>query len=147
MTALARKTYGSPAGFESDFAGHAAELPGASLDWLNEKRRAAMTAFTVTGIPNRRVEAWKYTDLANLLEPDLKPAAEPETIPAPNPLFAREPNRLIFSGGFLKQVSAEDSIEIVDLAHLGAEAPVWVRENLGKLAVDRISRLAPLLSR
>jgi Fe-S cluster assembly protein SufD len=134
MTALARRVYGSAGAFEEDFADHAAELPGAGLDWLNEKRRAAMTAFAVTGIPNRRVEAWKYTDLANLLDPELQPVTEPESVPAPNPLFAREPNRLIFSGGFLKQVSAEDSIEIVDLAHLGAESPAWVRENLGILA-------------
>jgi Fe-S cluster assembly protein SufD len=93
-----------------------------------------MTAFAVTGIPNRRVEAWKYTDLANLLDPELQPVSEPESVPAPNPLFAREPNRLIFSDGFLKQVRAQDSIEVVDLAHLGTEAPGWVRENLGKLA-------------
>lgn len=156
MTALARRVYGSTAGFDEDFANHAAELPGASLDWLAARRRAAMTAFAVTGIPNRRVEAWKYTDLANLLEPDLQPVREPETVPAANPLFAREPNRLIFSGGFLKQVLAEDSIEVVDLAHFPplrsnrgagevdrakretegacAETPAWVRENLGNLA-------------
>lgn len=155
MTALARRVYGSTAGFDDDFANHAAELPGASLDWLNARRRAAMTAFAVTGIPDRRVEAWKYTDLAHLLEPDLQPVGEPEAVPAANLLFAREPNRLIFSGGFLKQVSAEDSIEIFDLAHFPplrgdsgagevdrakreteacAETPAWVRENLGNLA-------------
>jgi len=134
MTALARSVYGSSAGFEEDFADHATELPGAALDWLVEKRRAAMTAFAVTAIPNRRVEAWKYFDLANLLEQDLHAVGESRSVPEANPLFAQEPNRLIFSGGFLKQVAAEDGIEIVDLTHLGAEAPAWVRENLGKLA-------------
>ncbi len=36
-------------------------LPGG--DWLRQLRRAAIGAFAAEGLPHRRVEEWKYTDL------------------------------------------------------------------------------------
>lgn len=43
-----------------------ATLPGASLPWLAALRDRAAVAFAAQGFPTRRVEAWKYTDLAPL---------------------------------------------------------------------------------
>jgi Fe-S cluster assembly protein SufD len=40
-------------------------LPGG--DWLRQLRRAAIGAFTAEGLPHRRVEEWKYTDLRTLM--------------------------------------------------------------------------------
>jgi Fe-S cluster assembly protein SufD len=52
------------AGFLHRFEGLRARLPGARLPWLAALREAAAEAFRAQGFPTRRVEAWKYTDLA-----------------------------------------------------------------------------------
>ncbi len=43
-----------------------AGLPGARLDWLSEARRAAVETFARGGLPDARVEGWKYTSLRAL---------------------------------------------------------------------------------
>jgi Fe-S cluster assembly protein SufD len=47
-----------------------AGLPGAPLDWLQTVRREALARFKDQSLPNRRVEAWKYTDLGALAKTD-----------------------------------------------------------------------------
>jgi len=42
-------------------------LPGAQ-GWLALARKNAVTAFAAAGLPHRRVEEWKYTDLRQLLD-------------------------------------------------------------------------------
>lgn len=44
-----------------------AALPGAG-GWLARRREAAMNAFREAGLPHRRLEDWKYTDLRQTLE-------------------------------------------------------------------------------
>ncbi|MDO8422760.1 MAG: Fe-S cluster assembly protein SufD [Parvibaculum sp.] len=43
-------------------------LAAAGPDWLRAARDAAMDAFAQAGLPHRRMEDWRYTDLARLLE-------------------------------------------------------------------------------
>jgi len=134
MTAMARGLSAPGDVFQDDFARHAPELPGAALDWLSARRQAAMDAFAVTGIPGRRSEAWKWTDLANVLDSgSLAPAGFRKLAPQDS-IFPKQANELAFSGGFLTQASVQAGIEVVDLAKLDAEAPGWVRDNLGTLA-------------
>src|SRR5579872_2018186 len=136
MTALARNVGGHTDAVRDDFARSGSELPGAALEWLGDRRRAAITAFAATGVPNRRVEAWKYTDLANLLEPDLLPITgrqEDNGTPTGEPVLG-ETNRLQLSGGFISRFTVDDSIDVIDLSALRGEVPGWVRENLGTLA-------------
>lgn len=47
-------------------------LPG-----LKAEREAALAAFAATGLPHRRVEAWKYTDLRGALREAAEPAVKP----------------------------------------------------------------------
>lgn len=47
------------------FAAVERQLPGG--DWLRQLRRAAAGAFTAEGLPHRRVEEWKFTDLRALM--------------------------------------------------------------------------------
>lgn len=56
-----------------DFSGEPAALA--------ERRRAAFAAFGATGLPNRRVEAYRYTDLKAAL-PDLAAAPAAAAVPA-----------------------------------------------------------------
>ena len=39
-------------------------LPGAGNPWVADLRAKAIDAYAALGLPHRRVEAWKYTDLA-----------------------------------------------------------------------------------
>ncbi len=61
MTSLA---HSGAAGFLARFAGLSSRLPGARLPWVATMRAAAAEAFERQGFPSRRVEQWKYTDLA-----------------------------------------------------------------------------------
>jgi Fe-S cluster assembly protein SufD len=44
-------------------AGREAALPGASLPWLAALRREALAALLARGIPGRRDEEWRWTDV------------------------------------------------------------------------------------
>ena len=48
------------------FEGIRSSLTGADQAWLDDVREAAMSRFTITGIPGPKVEEWKYTNLGFL---------------------------------------------------------------------------------
>lgn len=83
----------------------AASLPGAS--WVPAMRKAAMGAFVGAGLPHRRIEAWKYTDLRAQLKEAYAPATgkgatldEKALAAALGPNLAKLPcNRLVFVDG------------------------------------------------
>ncbi|KAF0124938.1 MAG: FeS assembly protein SufD, partial [Methylocystaceae bacterium] len=72
---------------------------------LAKLRTAAFDAFSKTGLPNRRDEAWKYTDLRALLR-DVKPLAAPPEDSAKQSarsaavLDSVAVRRLVFVGGY-----------------------------------------------
>ena len=139
MTALAVKQALEPDLFREDFAAHAVELPGAGLSWLDKRRADAMKAYNATGVPTRRVEAWKYTDLAASLSETLVSAARFRDTPKEGGPFADIPGvRLAFVNGFFHAAEGlEAGVEVVDLSTIGAGTPGWVRDHLGQLACDR----------
>ncbi|MGK7869984.1 Fe-S cluster assembly protein SufD [Falsiroseomonas sp. E2-1-a20] len=61
MTAV---TSTGPAAFLGRHEGLRGRMPGASLPWVEALRGRSAEAFRAQGFPTRRVEAWKYTDLA-----------------------------------------------------------------------------------
>jgi len=134
MTALARRLDTKTDAFQVDFARNSAQLPGAGLTWLDMKRRAAMDAFAKTGVPTRRLESWKYTDLANAIESELTPAPSFRGEIREQTPFQHSGPELLLAGGFLHRTVRDDGIEIFDLARLGAETPDWVTANFGKMA-------------
>ena len=71
---LAKTETGRP--MESVFSASRDRLPGTAK--VGEVRRQAFEAYEQAGLPNRRIEEWKYTDLRVLLR-DVKPlAARPD---------------------------------------------------------------------
>ena len=54
------------------YASVSSKLPGARLASTRAWREAALDAFTMLGVPHRRVEEWKYTDLRALM-PEVHP--------------------------------------------------------------------------
>jgi Fe-S cluster assembly protein SufD len=71
--AVAKNETGRP--LSDSFAIARDRLPGAA-----EARRSAFGAYERTGLPNRRIEDWKYTDLRALMREVLPLAAAPDAI-------------------------------------------------------------------
>ncbi|MGA9796563.1 MAG: SufD family Fe-S cluster assembly protein [Rhizomicrobium sp.] len=78
---------------------------------LDARRAKARESFRLSGVPNRRVEDWKYTDLHN----------------------AVGANDVEHAGPAKWSVDASNGVELFDLA--SADAPDWVKQRLGSLGV------------
>ncbi len=136
MSALALKTH-PPGMFELDFARHAASLPGAGLAWLDARRRVAIAAFGKTGLPTRRVEAWKYTDLANALEGDLEPVSHfGGAVDIANVFGSKPVDEVVLAHGLVRHIEVSGGLEVADLGLLDEKSPAWIRDNLGMLAAS-----------
>src|SRR5260370_14527580 len=97
-------------------------LPGGSD--IAAARAAAFNHFVLAGLPNSRVEAWKYTDLRRLMR-DAKPLAAPPDAMAKE--VARDAGDLLAGQGFRRLVIVDGTFveELSDLA--GLEPGLMVR--------------------
>ncbi len=104
----------------------APRLPGG--DAVAEARREAMGRFAALGLPSRRVEEWKYTDLRNALKEPLTVAVDDETrltvadlIVALGPLAHLDAARVVFvNGRHRKDLSNLDGAAGIEVTSLGA---------------------------
>src|SRR5579871_4933464 len=87
-------------------------LPVADVPWLDARRADALAIFRRMGVPHRRIENWKYTDLKTALE-------------AANDFYG--------SAIEWRIASVPAGVELYDLSDL-ANAPDWVKAHLGKAA-------------
>lgn len=119
-------------------------LPGGRS--VRERRRRAIGTFEALGLPHRRIEEWKYTDLRGLIKANFAPAvdeavavAAAEIEAALGPLAALKAHRVVFVNGAwnagLSQFSA-DGLEIKALGETLSEAPDKVGENLLRIPRD-----------
>ena len=111
--------------------GAGASLPGGG--WAEARRDAALAEFLSRGVPHRRVEDWKYSDLRAALSAETEVAGTD----AGNPFAAIPGTRLDLVDGRLTTAIADmpKTVEAFDLADL-ANAPDWVRAHLGKTGKD-----------
>jgi Fe-S cluster assembly protein SufD len=115
-----------------------AKLPGAA-----PLREAAFQRFAATGLPHRRVEEWKYTDLRALMR-DAKPLASPPDAAArarakdAGALLADvECRRLVFvDGAFASELSdlagLEPGLTVQTMSDALAKGDAFVAARLGK---------------
>src|SRR5437868_654493 len=75
MDAVA-KTAGAGSALAERFAPTLPRLPGSKA--IAATRSRALDAFARDGLPHRRIEDWKYTDLRALMREVLPPAAAPD---------------------------------------------------------------------
>ena len=118
-------------------------LPGGGA--IAAQRDAAFGVFAREGLPHRRVEEWKYTDLRALMR-DAKPLASPPDAAAKALVKAAgallgdvETRRLVFvDGAFVAELSdvakLEPGLEIGSLADALAAGDPALAAHLGKLA-------------
>lgn len=127
MSVVAYSRVSIPAAFAPEYA---AEGPV----WLKARRAAAMKAFERTGIPNRRVEAWKYTDLQQAMEEGLVPASPyAGRVEGYEPFAKRAASHIVFANGFAQGTETGEGIEIVNVT-ASEFAPEWVRKEFGTQA-------------
>lgn len=109
----------------------AAQLPGGAA--VAEARRAAIGRFGALGLPGRRIEEWKYTDLRSQLREPLAVAVDDETKPTVGDLmvalgaFAHlDAARIVLVNGQhradLSNLEGMDGIEVASLASALASA-------------------------
>ena len=111
-------------------------LPGTG--WVKTLRTNAIDAFAAEGLPHRRVEEWKYTDLRERLRDVPAPgAASSRSVSvadldrALGPLAALDAERIVLVDGVyradLSKVTAEATvIELMSLAAMLQKAPGWL---------------------
>ena len=122
----------------AEWAAARAKLPGAA-----PLREAAFQRFAATGLPHRRVEEWKYTDLRALMR-DAKPLASPPDAAAKarakdaGALLADvECRRLVFvDGAFTPELSdlagLEPGLTVQTTSDALAKGDAFVAARLGK---------------
>ena len=86
------------AAFLGRFEGLREHLPGGRTDWVAALRGEAAERFRAQGLPGRRVEAWRYTDLAPVAALGFTEAL---TLAEENPALPaqRAPHRAVFVDG------------------------------------------------
>jgi Fe-S cluster assembly protein SufD len=83
----------------------APRLPGADLAWLDALRSQGIEAYRANGLPNRKVEAWRYTSVNALEKQSFAPPAEPATLdalPEGAALAVEGACRIVFVNGRLR---------------------------------------------
>jgi Fe-S cluster assembly protein SufD len=133
------------------FAASQAALPGGRE--VAAQRAAAFDRFETTGLPHRRMEAWKYTDLRNLMR-DARPLAAPPDAAAKarardagKVLAGVECRRLVVvDGAFVAELSdlagLEAGLTIGSMAAALAAGDAAVLEHLGKVVATDDPALA-----
>jgi Fe-S cluster assembly protein SufD len=98
--------------------------------WFEARHGRAVRNFHAGGIPHRRVEEWKYSDLRNALEAPHSAAVIEGAVSA-DPFPAIPGARLVLRDGRLLMEPAVSGIELCDLGALDEDAPDWVKRHLG----------------
>ena len=119
------------------FEAVAARLPGTG--WVKELRKKAIGAFETLGLPHRRIEEWKYTDLRERLREAFPPAvvatgavSAGELEAALGHLVVLHADRLVFvDGTFRADLSGtdglHDGVEFKSMGETLAAAPAWLQ--------------------
>jgi len=127
---------------DGTFAAARGRLPGTGP--VTETRQRAFDAFVVGGLPNRRIEEWKYTDLRRLLG-DVAPLAA-----APDQAALAEARKAVaaLKDGDTQKLVLVDGVFAADLSDLAAGSGVTVH-TLGAVLADEANavRADLLLSR
>lgn len=146
MSATAPPRTAAERALSEAFARTGADLPGSG--WVTRIRQDAISWFEANGLPSRRVEEFKYTDLRERLKeafaPALvtsAPAASSAAIDAAlGPLAEIECARVVLvDGSYAPELSDAgklgDVAELMPLAPLLQKAPAWLE---GKFTADRL---------
>lgn len=119
----------------AQFAAAKAELPGALP--VRKLREDAFAGFEVRGLPHRRLETWRYTDLRSLLR-EARPLAESATVSAAvrarvAALPAGGVRLVLVDGVFVPELSTLEGLPDGLAVHSLADALVSGRDDLARI--------------
>jgi FeS assembly protein SufD len=129
------------------FAAAEQALPGAGNPWVADLRAKAIDAYAALGLPHRRVEAWKYTDLRSRLT-EAHPLARATGIPLSEAELAEALGaeiaelaayRLVILEGELRADLSDiaglkaKGVEVASLTEALQKPPRWLKGLLGKV--------------
>ena len=122
-------------------------LPGADVAWTKAMREGAWKTYASAGLPHRRVEEWKYTDLRALLKdayppaPSLGEALTAENIDAAlgEHVAGLDCHRIVVvNGHFREELSDLDGlggqVEVNSLSEALSDPSDWLQKTLGQIA-------------
>jgi Fe-S cluster assembly protein SufD len=128
--------------YAASFGDAKAGLPGGDRKWLTDLRDTAADMLVADGLPSRRVEAWKYTNLATLSQTKLRPASQDDgglTIPADAIPAIDGTHRLVFVNGryrsdLSESAAAPEGMELMPFAAAIDAGADWLEDEIGRLA-------------
>ncbi|MCR0980557.1 Fe-S cluster assembly protein SufD [Roseomonas populi] len=109
---------GNAAAFLHRYAGLAERLPGASVPAVRTLRDAAAETLMAAGLPSRRVEAWRYTDLSPMLRAEFREALTPVDGDVELPTARAERRAVFVDGRFRADLSSLDGLVAGSLAEV-----------------------------
>ena len=127
------------------FEAAATHLPGTG--WVKDLRKQAIGIFEARGLPHRRMEEWKYTDLRERVRDALPPAlgaassVSPEMVEAAlGPLAAVDADRIVFvDGRYDAALSQADrlggGVEFKAMGEMLTAAPKWLADKFDSEAI------------
>ncbi len=119
-----------------------ADLPGSGQAWIDDVRTRAIQSFENSGLPHRRLESWKYTDLRGILREMPAPAQnsqapvllEQDGVDAHTAFSSVDRHLGVFVNGFyrpeLSSLEDIEGVEIIKLRENFDDLPDWVQEKL-----------------
>ncbi len=116
--------------YQAQFADH---LPASGPAWLADLRQAAAERFAGQGLPDRKVEEWRYTNLKPV-QGQLFALDAASTAEAP-PALLEGSHRLVFRNGVL-QSDANDlpgGIRLAGMARTMSEKPELLADHMGQI--------------
>lgn len=124
-------------------------LPGKGQAWLAALREEALRLFGEHGFPTRKVEAWKYTNLAPLAKDVFAPKAAAGKTPAadlPEPFGDLPGHRMVFvNGQFAIERQAEKElpkgIRVLPLSEAFCRHPELVKAHLARAGTPEVTAL------
>ncbi|MGI9415404.1 MAG: Fe-S cluster assembly protein SufD [Hyphomicrobiales bacterium] len=110
--------------------------------WLEPAREAARTRFAETGLPHRRLEAWRWTDLRTIVDREFPPsrtadgAVDAATLDG-SPFAGLDHYRAVFVDGHYQAGLSDidglsEQAECVLLAGGLDDAPAWLEQHFGQ---------------
>ncbi|HEX9627471.1 MAG TPA: Fe-S cluster assembly protein SufD [Acidiferrobacterales bacterium] len=123
--------------YRREFTGRAPRLAGAGIAWLAARRHDALEQFLRRGLPTRKDEDWKYTDVLPLASQRSAPARRAAIDPAALDAFVFDAWRLVFVDGRFAQDLSQldglpDGVRVASLAQTLRETPQALEGRLGR---------------
>jgi Fe-S cluster assembly protein SufD len=117
----------------------AAYLGAGALVATDKRRRQAFDRFIASGLPHRRMEDWRWTDLRQIINAAYPPAIAARVPAIDKPEIARTPffpqiraRLVVVDGLYAPDHSTLPASGEIEVASLAGEQPTWLREALGK---------------